>query len=205
MLSADVRHDYVQTHITRTEQAHPDAILSVYQGMESQGGEQLLREGFSRDSIVMLRSADMRYPRQAYELSVPVEGGDLPPEALSEAASRFHALHEKTYGYARRSEPVEFVNLRLTAMGKLPPLPQREEKPADNPPPDPTAWREVTFDGHKVNTPVYQRDQLAPGTKIHGPAVLEQLDSTVLVPPDCRAARDRYGNLRIRLQTGDGS
>jgi len=201
MLSANVRHDYVQTNITRAETADPDTVSSVFTGMEARAKEQLSREGFTVDGMEMIRSADMRYPRQAHELNVPLEGGVVSRWMLCRAASRFHDLHEAAYGYARRTAPAEIVNLRLAAVGELPALPRLPEARPDAaaPVPSPAGWRRVVFEGRRVHTPVYRRDALTAGHEIAGPALVEQLDATLWIPPRCRAHRDRHGNIRIRL------
>jgi N-methylhydantoinase A len=204
MLSADVRHDYVQTHIRETGNVDSEEILAVFRAMEGQGMEQLGREGFSDDVMVTIRSADMRYPRQAYELPVPMPPGILSAPELDATADRFHDLHEKTYGYARRSEPVEFVNLRVTALGKLPQPPTQGKAGtavnSGSAPAEPHTFRDVVFNGRTVHTPVYLRDDLLEGQEVDGPAILEQLDSTVVLHPLSSAVRDLTGNLHIRLQ-----
>ncbi|MBW2057735.1 MAG: hydantoinase/oxoprolinase family protein [Deltaproteobacteria bacterium] len=200
MLSADVRHDFVQTHICRTEAVDVGLLVSIFKEMEGRALEQLKREGFSGSSVLLMRSADMRYVRQAYELSVPVKGGSLGPRDVSRVVERFHGLHEKAYGYARRRESVEFVNLRVVALGKLPELCLTERTPPLRETAAPVDRRDVFFEGAAVETPVYLRDDLVQGQEISGPAVIEQMDSTILVPPQYQAVADRYGNLSIRMR-----
>ena len=197
MLSADVRHDFVQTHISVSDQVDVDHFLNIFRGMENQGIEQLNREGFSGQAVVIIRSADMRYNRQAYELPVPVKSGTLNRQDISTIVERFHNLHEKAYGYARRKEAVEFVNLRIVALGKLPKLSLTEKtyvketlKPVD--------YREVFFEGSPHRTPIYRRNHLTSDLEISGPAIVEQMDSTIVIFPKYRATTDNYGNLLIK-------
>ena len=198
MLSADVRHDYVQTYISLSSDLRLEKLQSIYEDMEKQGKEQLRQEGFPDESIVVDRFADIRYARQAYELSVPVKGGRLSAEDISAVAESFHERHERNYGYARRGEGVEFVNMRVVALGKLPDMRLSEEVSTTAQTPEPMGERDVTFEAAaKVRTPIYHRDQLVQGREISGPAVVEQLDSTTLVFPEYRAAADRFGNLII--------
>lgn len=200
MLSADVRHDFVQTHISISEDVDVGRLLSIFRDMEDQGGQQLKREGFSGQSVVLIRSADMRYIRQAYELSVPVRGGALSRQDISAIVKSFHNLHEKAYGYARRKEAVEFVNLRVVALGKLPPFRLTETVSPVKERPGPIGHREVFFEGTALKTPIYHRDQLPQGQKISGPAIIEQMDSTIVIFPLHQAVTDRYGNLLIRIR-----
>jgi len=158
----------------------------------------MFRPSFPDQSIVVDRFADIRYARQAYELSVPVKGGTLGAEDISAVAESFHERHERNYGYARRGEGVEFVNMRVVALGKLPDMRLSEEVSTAAQTPEPIGERDVSFEvAARVRTPIYHRDQLVPGREISGPAVVEQLDSTTLVFPEYRAAADRFGNLII--------
>jgi N-methylhydantoinase A len=201
MLSADVRHDYVQTYISLSTDLHLQKLQSIYEDMEKQGREQLRQEAFPDESIVVDRFADIRYARQAYELSVPVKGGMLSAEDISGVAESFHERHERNYGYARRGEGVEFVNMRVVALGKLPDMRLSEEGSKTGQTPEPAGERGVSFEAASaVRTPIYQRDHMAPGQEISGPAVVEQLDSTTLVFPHYRAVVDRFGNLIITDQ-----
>jgi N-methylhydantoinase A len=198
MLSADVRHDYVQTYISLSGDLVLEKLQSIYEDMENQGKEQLRQEGFPDEAIILDRFADIRYARQAYELSVPVKSGTLRAEDVSAVAESFHQRHERNYGYARRGEGVEFVNMRVVALGKLPDMRLSEEVSKSAGPPEPLGERSVSFEaGALVKTPIYQRDHLLPGQEISGPAVVEQLDSTTLVFPHYQAVADRFANLII--------
>ncbi len=119
---------------------------------------------------------------------------------LSDILARFFAAHRKAYGYAAQAEPVEAINLRLTARG-------RAETGREAPPsgattsPTPKDHRPVWFtaDG-PVDTPVYQRRDLAPATRIIGPAIVEQLDATTPIHPSDIATVDAAGNLLIEVR-----
>jgi len=200
MLSADVRHDFVQTHISVSDELDADHLLSIFQDMEDQGMEQLRREGFSGQSVVLIRSADMRYIRQAYELPVPIKGGTLNRKDISVIVDGFHNLHEKAYGYARRKEAVEFVNLRVVALGKLPQFRLTERTPYIKETLKPIDYREVFFEGAALKTPIYHRDRLPQNREVSGPAIIEQMDSTIVIFPQYQAVTDRYGNLLIRTR-----
>jgi N-methylhydantoinase A len=205
MLSADVRHDYVRTHISDSENTNVSHIQSIFEDMEAQGKEQLGREGFLGPSVVLNRSADMRYIRQSYELSVPFQGGALTGQDLATITEAFHDLHEKAYGYARETEAVEFVNLRVVALGKLPEFRVKQKTSETCKDPEPIQIRDVTFGGWPLKTPVYSRDSLPEGVEIQGPAIVEQMDSTIALLPDFRAVSDRFGNLLIRnIKRGPG-
>ncbi len=202
MLSADVRHDYVQTYIINSDSADVAALNRIYQSLEIEGEAQLRKEGFEGSSILLERHVDMRYSRQAYELKVPMTEGDINPESIRRAVEAFHQEHEKTYGHARRTEPVEFVNLRVVAWGKLPAASLEKRGDSSSSAPEPFCTRKVIFkDTKPIETPIYHREGLLQGQRLYGPAVLEQLDSTILVFPGYEAVSDPFGNLLI---TGRG-
>jgi len=202
MLSADVRHDFVQTYISVSDELDINRLESFYREIETQGVEQLNREGFTGQSVVLSRLADMRYIRQAYELSVPVKGGALSREDLLTITENFHDLHERTYGYARRKEAVEFVNLRVVALGKLPGFYVKEKQTAEVKILEPVDQREVFFEGTTMKTAIYHRDNLLKGQQISGPSIVEQMDSTTVIFPDYQAEPDEYGNLLISKKEG---
>ena len=143
----------------------------------------------------MVRSADMRYRRQAYELTIPMDGGAVSRTTLEELANRFHRKHEQTYGHANPSEAVYLVNLRVTAMGRLPRLTVAGSFDGTT---EPSRRREVWFAGDFVACDVHWRQGLPPGRAVVGPAIIDSLDSTIVVPPHWTASVDGQGFVRIR-------
>ncbi len=202
MLSADVRHDYVKTHITLAEEADHKQVEVLFAEMEAQATDQLNREGFSGEAVILDRKVDMRYLRQAYELTVPLTEAPFSPEAVTQLVRRFHDMHRHAYGYARHEEPVEIVNLRLVALGKLPGLKLQPRESGYDAQPKPFANRTVYFGSRPLETAIYQRDTLKPGQVVPGPAIIEQLDSTVVVSPTFAAECDLYGNLILNRKEG---
>jgi len=165
--------------------------------------DQLNREGFRGEAVILERKVDMRYLRQAYELTVPLTEAPFSPEAALQLMGRFHDMHRRAYGYARHEEPVEIVNLRLVALGKLPGLKLQPRESGDDAQPKPFANRTVYFGGRPLQTAIYRRDTLKPGQVVPGPAIVEQLDSTVVVTPTFAAECDPYGNLILnRKESG---
>ena len=115
--------------------------------------------------------------------------------ALDGLAAAFHAKHEQTYGHANPAEPVQLVNLRLTAVGRLPDL--KLAQPSD-PASARMRRRAVWFAATGfVDTDVHWRDGLIPGTEIAGPAIIEAMDSTTVVPPGWVARIDDRGYIRL--------
>jgi N-methylhydantoinase A len=149
----------------------------------------------------MQRTADLRYVGQAFEVRVPVAGGELDSGACDQVAQAFHAAHRRLYGYDLAADPrqaVEWVNLRVTGIGPIrrPELPRLEpaEGGTDR---AVTGSRPVFFEEGWVPTPTYARDRLGAGDVVRGPAVVEEFGSTVPVHPGSAASVDAHGNLLI--------
>lgn len=202
LLVTDLKHDYSTTLIQRTDQLDVEMVNRLYGEMEERGKKALLTEGREHSSISFERLVDMRYVGQSYELPIPISDGRV-EDALEGMLRHFHAEHERAYGFAASGEPVEFVTLRLTAVGtiakpKLRELPERSGavRAARR------AVRQVYFAeaGGFVECPSYDRYLLAAGAEIEGPAIVEEMDSTTVIHPGFGAKVDRYGNLLIRTK-----
>jgi N-methylhydantoinase A len=203
MLSADVRHDYVKTQIGIAQDLDLGVLNRVFTEMESRAEAQLSRQGFEGDALELSRFADLRYLGQSYELCLPVPPGTLGAASVGALVSGFHGSHERAYGYARAGEKVELVNLRLVALGKLPRSGSLSARPLQGlPDHQPVGRRPVVFEGRAVETPIYKREHLQRERPLMGPAVIEQLDSTTVVPPGFRFAVESGGN--ILIESGEG-
>jgi N-methylhydantoinase A len=202
MLSADVRHDYVQTYVIDSREVSAQKLTELFTILEKQAKEDLATEGFKEQDMVMIRSLDMRYKKQAYEIPIPVIGGELTDQAMLDTENIFHAEHFKLYGYNRPQEIVEIVNLRLTALGKLPEMKLIKGKKLANISVKPREYRDVYMRDSFVGTAIYNREDFTIGTEIVGPAVVEQLDSTTVIFPGQTGRVDDYGNIIIALKGG---
>jgi N-methylhydantoinase A len=173
----------------------PGRIADVLASMEAEGSRFLDGASVPQARRVLQRLADVRYRRQAYELTVPIAEGAITKASLRSLAASFHTKHEQTYGHANRAEPIQLVNLRLTALGRLPGLTliQRSDATAAR-----QHSREVWFaETGFIATPVHWRDGLITGTHLAGPAIVEAVDSTTVVPPGWRATVDDRGYIRL--------
>jgi N-methylhydantoinase A len=140
-----------------------------------------------------MQSLDMRYRRQGYELNVAYDARS--PEASIEA---FHRLHQQRYGFCDEGRPVEIVNLRLRMIAAGEPYsPQQQEAVPGDGSAAQYAVRDVYFDGKFLPARLYRRDQLKPGDTIRGPAMITEYTSATVLPPECRAEVDRFGNLVV--------
>jgi N-methylhydantoinase A len=205
LLTVDVRNDYVQTVVSKHLDLDLDRVRSVYADLEAQAQAALDGEGFSRDEQRMQRTADLRYVGQAFEVRVPVADGELDRAAAEEVAQAFHAAHRQLYGYDFATDPrqaVEWVNLRVSGIGPIR-RPDLVELPGRDGGTDRavTGSRRVFFDDW-VDTPTFNRPDLAPGDVVSGPAIIEEFGSTVPVHPGFAVTVDSYGNLLLTKESG---
>ena len=149
----------------------------------------------------MLRSADLRYHGQSFELPVPVPPGPLSAADVARLREQFDAMHERAYGYAASEDPVELVNVRLAAVG-VTPKPRRAPLPDGGASAAPAlkGRRDVWFAeaGGFRPTLVLDRGRLLRGNLIEGPAIIEEPDASTLVHPGWTATVDEHGNLVLR-------
>lgn len=195
LVASDLRRDYSRTlyaNLADVDLARMEAAIAA---MEAEAIAMLEAAQVPEERRAVIRQADLRYRRQAYELTVPLIEGRINRLVTAALAEAFHAKHEQTYGHANHAEPVQLVNLRVTALGRLPAL--RLTQRAD---PDRARMRQrdVWFAATGfVATPVHWRLGLVPGTLLTGPAIIEALDSTTVVPPGWRARIDQFGCIRL--------
>jgi N-methylhydantoinase A len=201
LLTVDVRNDYVRTAVSRHTDLDLDALAGFYADLQEQAALSLDKEGFDRADHRYVRTADLRYAGQAFEVRVPAPDGPVDDAFAQSVAKAFHEAHEQLYGYAFRDDPrqpVEWVNLRVSGIGPIerPRLREIESREggADR---ARTGVRPVYFDDW-AETPVYWRADLAPGDVVTGPAIIEEFGSTVPVHPGFRATVDRFGNLLVQ-------
>ena len=166
--------------------------------MNQQGREALHQSGFADDAIETTSSAEIRYVGQAYELSVEWPRLPIAPGDLDQVVRRFHADHLRLYSFEMAGRPLELVSLRTIVVGVV-------EKPDPAPLTLATddvqvkSRRPVHFGGlGMVDCPVYERSNLDHGHVFSGPAVVEQKDSTTLVPPNWRAEVDAFAHILLR-------
>src|SRR6185312_12619907 len=191
LLTTDLKRDAAVTIMRRLDEVDETEVESVFAELERAGRAELEREGVAADRVGFLRQIDMRYVGQSYELTIPA--GDA-------LLDRFHAEHDRTYGFAAPSEPVELVSLRLASVGRIAKPPARVLDRGEAP--DPKERREVYFAeaGGYVDCPIYGRYALPAGAKLAGPAVVEEFDSTTVVHPGFTVSVDDTGNLIVERE-----
>jgi N-methylhydantoinase A len=202
LLCTDVVHDYIQSELRPLDQVPPDHAEAAFRGLEDRAREELAGEGLNPAEAAFEREMDMRYTGQGYELRVGLDGlgtGGLDAVAMEQARDRFDEHHARIHGHAAKERPVEMVSYRLRVRVKVPqyvPVPAENVVPGPAPEDAKKGMRTVWFDGETATeTTLYERDRLPPGCTLAGPAIVEQFDSTTVVPAGWTAGVDEDFNL----------
>lgn len=205
LLTTDLKYDLIQNEFMFDAAADIDRLNADLARLDAEAMAQLARDRIPASSISIEHAADCRYVGQGYELRVPLPAGGLTAESLRRFWDDFHRRHEEEYGHAFPSNPIELVNVRVVATGRLPKIP-------DVPPPAGGSLAEaaagtaaVHFDDgglRSFETPFYERPRVPVGAVVDGPAVLLQADSTAVVPPGASAEVLTTGDLLIRVGEG---
>ena len=208
LLCTDVAHDYVQSDVRLLRDLSIEHIQSAYDTMEARALGELREEGFGDDAdISYVREADVRYSGQGFEIRVPVSSGRLAETEKQDIVDRFNDLHERLRGHAAKEEPVEIVSYRVRAEVAVPqfiPAPAGDKPVAEPDKASKVAERQVSFRRGESLAPtgIYRRELLRYGNELAGPAIVEQLDATTVIPPGWLGTIDPYGNLVLEQLGG---
>jgi N-methylhydantoinase A len=203
LLWADLRADFSGTVRRNVNREHAEYIQGALGRVEREAQAWLDREKVPADRRALIRSAEMRYPLQNYEINVPLPAGRVDAGWIARATEAFHVAHERLYSYCDREEQVQLVNVRVAAVGRTDrPKPRLLEKGGASAQAALKGRRKVHFQeaGRFVDCPVYERDRLRAGNRVQGPAVIEQADSTIVVPPSFGATVDAHGRIVLGLK-----
>ncbi|SDZ55860.1 N-methylhydantoinase A [Saccharopolyspora shandongensis] len=196
-LLVDIRHDLSAMFDAVSDSADLDEFENAFASLEAEASARLRHERVSPEDAVLQRTVSMRYLGQWRSLTIKCGQG---PDALAKAVELFHEQHEREYSFRRDETPVQIYQLGLTAIGVTPKPTFAAHDASPRPAPTPPTTREVYFEGPGwVETPVYERTALPAGSRMTGPAIIDQLDSTTVVPPDTTAEIDEWLNIRIHL------
>jgi N-methylhydantoinase A len=197
LLAAAIEHHHARTLQARTDVADLRDVNTCLADLDAAGRARMREEGTPASEVRVAYAADMRYVGQAYELEVPI-AAPLTRERVAEVVAAFHATHERIYGYARPQQIAEFVNFRAVHTY---PLPRPVVKPAARASgslADARIGERRAYFGGYLPTTIYERARLPLGARVTGPAIVEQDDTTTVIPPGVTASVDEAGNLRLR-------
>jgi N-methylhydantoinase A len=183
MLLADLRHDYVRSFHREWADLDPAEAAALVAAMEAEGMEALASEGTPEGDRSLVAGAEMRYRGQHHEVSVPFDPADLAPGRVDVIAADFHRLHERLYGFSSPDRPVEAIALRASVRGRRPELRLSRPSATSAEPPrrgSRRAW--LPERGESAEVPVLDADAMLPGHRFEGPALIEGINATVIVP-----------------------
>lgn len=198
LLNSGLTADFVMTALMALDGESAETLSTTRAALRQRAEDWFGHEDIPARQRHLHWTAEMRYRGQNYELSIPLNSGDFNADTCQALTAEFHQTHQRSYGFYSETETVEFVNMKVKAIGlsDKPPLPTLPKRPDAAP----VAQRRTLFAaGDWHDTPVYRRDALAPGQVLTGPAIVEQLDTTTPIFPGDSAIVDRWGNLIITL------
>jgi N-methylhydantoinase A len=202
LLLTDLRADFSSTRLMTLRAEAIAPMTAAFARLTEQAEAWLETEHVAPEARRITRTVDMRYAGQNYELSVPLPEGRITTAALDALADGFFSAHQRMYGFVAEGETVQLVTFRVEAAGLV-------KKAAFRPRPDagPSAAdaligrRDVWLPeaGGFVACPIYDREKLLPGNRIAGPAIVEQMDATTVIPPGMSAVVEPYLNMILEV------
>jgi N-methylhydantoinase A len=203
LLTTDLKYDVIKTEFMLSTNFDFLGLNEDFIALETQIKQQLKEDGIAEDQITLLRSADCRYAGQGYELRVDLPGGILNEESIVEALNNFHESHKTEYGHNFIDSPIEFVNIRVTGLGYMPKIEKQVVHHSHGLEDALVKTGETIFniDGNleKVETKFYQREKLPVDVEFAGPCIVLQKDTTTVIPPNCTAYIEEFGNMIIKV------
>ena len=200
LLVADFKNDYARTSIQKPPSYDLEAMEAIYRELEGEATQWLDAESVPVDRRESARFADLRYAHQGFEVTVELQGSKVDSATLDATIQSFHREHDRLFGFSL-DQPVEIVTVRVTARGQLESAGMASlARGLGSPGESLLGQRQVYFEdtGGFVPCGIYDRAKLAPGSTVDGPAILENIDSTVVIDPGWRARIDEYGNCIMR-------
>ncbi|ABG33063.1 hydantoinase/oxoprolinase family protein [Roseobacter denitrificans] len=195
-LLVDIQHDFSDSFMAAAADTKPEDVEAAFERLEAMAAERLKHEGVAPKDIVMQRTVEMMYQGQWRALAVAAPSKVTDIDSLIDA---FHNEHQREFNFRRDDAPVSIFRVGLTATGMVPKAElQSHEVKKNTPTTDNT--RDVWFDGKAHTAMIFERDDLTAGATFDGPAIVEQFDSTTVIPPNTTAEVDKYMNILIRVQ-----
>jgi N-methylhydantoinase A len=200
-LLVDITHDISRMYLHNVADLSLAELDRSFRELEMEGREHLLHEGVAEDRMVFQRFIDMRYLGQWRSMSIAIPSQ---LQSLDAAVAKFHEDHGREHNYSRPGAPVEVYRLQVKATGLVRKAEFAKVARRSGQLPEPASERMVLFDEHPkaMKARIFDRSQLAPGDVVEGPAIIEQLDSTTLVPPGIKAEVDDYLTIIMRVPLG---
>jgi N-methylhydantoinase A len=195
-LLVDIQHDFSDSFMADAATTKPEDLEEAFQKIEAEAVTRLRHEDVAPENTVLQRTVEMMYQGQWRSLAVSAPANIT---STSDLIVGFHNQHEREYNFRREDAPVSIFRVGVKATGVVPKaeLPSFEVVQHN---PKPTGQRDVWFTGERCTSDVFDRADFKAGAEFVGPAIVEQIDSTVLIPPHATASVDQYMNILIRVK-----
>ncbi len=200
-LLVDIQHDFSDSYMADASTTRPTDLEMSFRSIEKEAVKRLKHEGVSGENTILKRSVEMMYQGQWRSMSVSAPSEITDMNALIES---FHSEHEREYNFRRDDAPVSIFRIAVKATGLVPKADLPKYKVSEHTP-EPAISRSVWFNGISYETNIFERSFLKAGAKLLGPAIIEQVDSTVVIPPNSTGSVDKYLNIIIRVNGGVGN
>jgi N-methylhydantoinase A/oxoprolinase/acetone carboxylase beta subunit len=210
LLATDVIYEYVATTYQRISSLDGPELEQRFAELEDEAMRQLRSDEIPDDRIVIERIVDCRYLGQGYELRIAGGSGTIDADWAARLAAEFHDAHEREYSRRFEDSDIEIPNIRVRGVGLMPELQMPELEQGDASAEaalrhERPAWFRVDGELRQLPTRYYAREGLLAGNELEGPAIINQYDSTTVVPPGVTAVVDRFGNIVIHTATATAS
>ncbi|MCK4849352.1 MAG: hypothetical protein KAT16_10015, partial [Candidatus Heimdallarchaeota archaeon] len=177
LLTADIRHDLTQAIIKPLDKSVKAVLEKEFQDLVEKGTKMCVDDGFTQKDVILLKELDIRLVGQSYEITVPYD------DELTSISDSFDKAHEQAYGYSSPDSPREVVNIRVSALVRMPKFSLTSLPTGGKEPPTEsfTGVRKVYLKQEWTDAKIYQKSFLQSGNVIQGPSIIEQADSTCLI------------------------
>ena len=185
------------------EDFNSEDVNNIFRNMEMRGLTLMKQAGVPEEQVELVRSADMRLKGQIHEINVPISSGELDPSKMEQIESDFHAIYQEFYSRRNLNIPIEVQNWRLLARGPEPTVNIHQEEVTCNADLSGAlkGIRKAYFrdSGGYIDCPIYDRYKLVAGSRINGPAIIEEQESTAVMSPRDSVSVDRWLNLVFKV------
>lgn len=202
MLQSDIRQDLARTYQHNLMKVDVADVAAKYDEMTAEAMSLLIRQDITEEQAQFVRNIDIRYVGQEYTVRISFPEGPVDQAALDAVIADFHNQHLQIYGFNNPEGEVECVNLRLVGLGVLEKMPKQKSDICCKDAPVPEKSQEAIFKNIRYEAKIYQRDTLLPGQEFMGPAIVEELTTTTVVPPFWKVTIDPYYNMMITREEG---
>lgn len=203
LVTADARYDTFRSYVTRASQADPERMQAIYNEMEDEGLSKIKELGFKKKEVLLKYEIAMRYVGQSHEVTFEIPKPRITRNFIGKLQEMFHERHETLFGHSSPGSATEFVTLAVSATGPMPKSQMFEiDKGTASPERARKKDRKAYFEEFNdyVDCPTYERSQLKAGNVLVGPAIVEQMDTTTVIPPRQKAKIDKFGNIIIDVK-----